>query len=261
MKTTVSHRPLADNREVATLLHYFVQNQQKQYHADFSVLLQTVSMLEDQLRVTNAELHSLKRELNTMRNSLTPAQRSTGERLVKTAEAALRQTGEQLRGIREKIVQTAKNVMENVRQVGISGLNGLSNLLGVRKVLHDIKAQMGRTASTLETGISRMESAGKELHGAGEHLRNIGRALAGKEPMAKQAEKQAAVLAPLRSLAGAFHKMEMRAGHALGALEKLEHAAEVKKPSVRGMLKKLESKQAATEAPAKENVLRKEAAL
>jgi hypothetical protein len=116
-------------------------------------------------------------------------------------------------------------------------------------------------ADALETGISRMEAAGKELHGAGEHLRNIWLALAGKEPLAKQAEKQAAALAPLRSLAGAFRKMEARAGHALGALDKLERTAEVKKPSVRETLKKFESKQAAVKAPARESIPRKEAAL
>ena len=55
--------------------------------------------------------------------------------------------------------------------------------------------------------------------------------------------------------------MEARAGHALGALDKLERAAVVKKPSVRKTLKKLESKQAAAKAPIKENALGKEAAL
>lgn len=261
MKTAVSPRPLTDNREVAALLRYMIQHQQKQAHADFSDLLHTVSALEEQLRVTTAELKNVKRELHTMQGSLLPAQRSSGERLVKAAETALRQAGEQLRGIREKIVQAAKNTLENVRQAGISGLNGLSNLLGVRKGLRGLKAQMDWSATTLETGVSRMEAAGKELHGAGEHLRNLGRALTGKEPLAKQAEKQAAALAPLRGLAGAFRKMEARAGHALGALDKLERAAEVKKPSVRETLKTLESKQAAAEAPARENVLGKEAAL
>ena len=187
MATTVSPRPLADNREVAALLRYMTQHRQEQSHADFSELIHTVSMLEDQLRVTNAELQSFKRELNIVRNSLTPAQRSSGERLVKTAETALRQAGEQLRGIREKIVQTVKKTLESVRQTGISGLNGLSNLpavatASVRKSLRGLKAQMSWTAGTLETGIFRMEAAGKELRGAGEHLRNIGRALAGKEP-------------------------------------------------------------------------------
>ena len=139
MKTTVSPRLLMDNREVTALLHYMIQHQQKQYHADFTALLQTVSMLEDQLKVTNAELRNVKRELNAARDSLTPTQRSTGERLVKAAETALRQTGEQLRSIREKIVETAKKTLENVRQAGISGLNGLTNLLGVRKALRGIK--------------------------------------------------------------------------------------------------------------------------
>lgn len=261
MATTVSPRPLTDNREVAALLRYMMQHQQKQPHEDFSALLKTVSALEEQLRATNAELRTVKRELNTVRNSLTPAQRTSGERLVKAAETALRQAGEQLRGIREKIVQTAKKTLEAVRQTGISGLNGLSNLLGVRKALRGLKVQMSRTAGTLETGISRMEVAGKELHGAGEHLRNIGRVLAGKEPLAKQSEKQAAALVPLLSLAGAFRKIEERASHALGALEKLERAAEMKKPSVRETLKKMESRQAAAKAPARENVPRKEAAL
>jgi uncharacterized phage infection (PIP) family protein YhgE len=261
MATTVSPRPLEDNREVAALLRYMIQHQQKQTHEDFTALLKTVSALEEQLRATNAELRTVKRELNTVRDSLTPSQRSSGERLVKAAETALRQAGEQLRNIREKIVQTAKNTLESVRQAGISGLNGLSNLLGVRKALRGLKAQMGRTAGTLETGISRMEAAGKELRGAGEHLRNIGRALAGREPLAKQAEKQAAALAPLRGLAGAFRKMEERASHALGALEKLELVAEVKKPSVRETLKKLESRQTDAKAPARENVPGKEAAL
>lgn len=260
MATTVSPRPLTDNREVAALLHYMIQHQQKQTHEDLTALLKTVSALEEQVRATNAELRTVKRELNIVRNSLSPAQRTSCERLVKAAETALRQAGEQLRNIREKIVQTAKNTLEAVRQTGISGLNGLSNLLGVRKSLHGLKAQMSWTADTLETGISRMEAAGKELHGAGEHLRNIGRALAGKESLAKQAEKQAA-LAPLRSLAGAFRKMETRAGHALGALEKLERAAEVKKPSVRETLKKMESRQAAAKAPVRESIPRKEAAL
>lgn len=259
MATTVSPRRLTDNREVAALLRYMIQHQQKQSHEDFTALLKTVAVLEEQLRTTNAELRTVKRELNTVRSDLTPAQRSTGERLVKTTETALRQAGEQLRGIREKIVQTAKKTLESVRQTGISGLNGLSNLLGVRKSLRGLKSQMGRTADALETGISRMESAGKELRGAGEHLRNIGRALAGKEPISKQTEKQAAALAPLRGLAGAFRKMEERTSRALGALERLERAAEVKKPSVRETLKNLEKKQ--KEVPAHENALGKEAAL
>lgn len=238
-------KTILEDPQVMQLLDLLAKNAAKEPYENFSKLLACVTDMEKQLNQTTAELRSVRQELRGMQDSLSKADRTVFSKLVSSLETALRQARRQLDGIKKSIIQAAKSAVRDWKDKGIVGLNSALEAFGIRKALTTLQAHLGRAAKAVGIGITRMEAVRQELQGVGNHVRNIGRVLAGKERREIQTDKAGAALAPLRRLKNAIGRMENLTGRAAGRLEGLERAAHARKPSVREALKHQDSRRAA----------------
>lgn len=256
----IETKTILDNPQVVQLLDLLAKNAAKGPYENFSKLLACVTGMEKQLNQTTAELQAVRQELREMQSSLSKADRAVFSRLVSSLETALRQTRRQLDGIKRSIVQAAKSAVRDWKDKGIVGLNGALEAFGVRKALTALQTHLGHAAKAVGIGITRMEAVRRELQGVGNHARNIGRVLSGKERQeakAAQSRVETAVLAPFRHIRDALCKAENLAGQAVGSLEKLEHSANERKPSIREALKDYENSRP---VPAKKTVEKEQGA-
>lgn len=257
--------PLTENPLIVELFNLLAKNKAAEQYADFSQLVSCVNSMEEQLNRTVTELGAVKQELRSLQESLSKEDRAGFSKLTASLDSAIRQAREQLRSIKSSIIRAAGVAVKGLKDKGVIGLNDALGALGVRKALAAMQTHLDHTAQTLETGMARIEAVRQELQAVGGHIRNIGRAIAGKERQEARADQArsgtSAVLTPLQRIHSVISKARNLAGQAVSHLEELERLAIEKKPSVRETLKKLENKQLAVKMPVKENVLGKEAVL
>lgn len=240
--------PLAENPLVMELLGLLAQNKAAEQYADFSQLVSCVSAMEEQLNRTVTELSAVKKELHTLQESLSKEDKTNLSGMAASLETAVRRAHEQLTAIKKNIIRAAQTAVTGLKDKGVIGIYDTLEALGVRKAMTTLQTHLNHTARALETGITRVEAVKQELQSVGGHVRNIGRALSGKERREvggnQTQNRKGAVLTPLRRIHSAFRRAENLAGRAVEHLEKLGRAANEKKPSIRETLKNYESRPA-----------------
>lgn len=230
--------PLAENPLIVELLGLLAKNKATEQYAEFNQLVSCVSAMEEQLNRTATELSAVKRELQTLRGSLSKEDKAALSGLSASLGAAVKRGREQLSALKGLILRAARTAVKDFKDKGVIVLSGALEALGVHKAVTALQNHFSSTARAVEIGIARMEAVGQELRGVGSHVRNIGRVLSGKERQeAGQSRGETAVLAPLRHIRDALRKAENLAGQTVGSLEKLEHSANERKPSIKKALK------------------------
>lgn len=250
--------PLPEKPLIVEVLGLLAKNKATEQYAEFSQLVSCVSAMEEQLNRTATELSAVRQELYTLQDSLTKRDKAALTGLSASLGAAVKRGHEQLASIKGRILRAARAAVRSLKDKGVIGLHDTLEALGVRKAMTALQNHFGSTARAVETGIARMEAVRWELQGVGNHARNIGRVLSGKER--QEAEKprgEKAVLAPLRHIRDALRKAEYLAGQAVGSLEKLERSANERKPSIREALKDYDNSRP---APAKKTVEKEQGA-
>lgn len=247
-KTETITGPLSENPAVVELLALLAKNKAAEQYADFGKLVSCVSSMEEQLNRTVTELSAVRKELRTLQESLSKEDKANLSGMAASLETAVRRAREQLHSIRENIIRAAQTAVNGLKDKGVIGLHDALEALGVRKAMTALQTHLNHTARALETGIARMEAVRQEMQSVGGHVRNIGRALSGKERLEVKAGQtqngKGAVLTPLRRVHSALRRAENLAGRAVEHLEKLERTAQEKKPSIRETLKNYESRPA-----------------
>lgn len=236
-------RPLEENPIVAELLRLLSQTKVEQL-TDLKELVQCVSTMETQFTKTTAELQTVKQELQALRGQLSGEEKTLFSDLTESLDTALRQGREQLSGIRMNIVRASRVAVYNLKGKGISGLNHALEVLGVRKAVSTLQTHLNKTSKSLETGIERVETVGRELREAGKHLQNAGCVLTGKERQGtsdQAGRATAAILSLMRRIHDAIKRIESLSGRALNRLDSLERAAKEERPSVKDTLKTLKN--------------------
>ena len=258
--------PLMDNDHVKELLGILKDNGK-----DASILtsiLGSVSEMERQLNAAASGLASMQRELSTMREERDHPVKTMLEKASRSLSAKVSGLRTRLKAIKDGIVSGCKRAVEAFKDKGASALNNLAEFFDVKSSL--IAEREGITASIKEAegSIAKIEAASAELHAAGRHVKNIGRAMTGKEPIPdiKPNGKLARFLeTPFRGEITHLNQSLRSVNKTLAALDKLEKAAaknaQAERPSTRETMKKLQKQIDAdrADAPAKTKTRRKEA--
>ena len=127
-----------------------------------------------------------------------------------------------------------KNTLAAVKEQGISTLDNAARFFHIKPGLEALRNNINEGIQADTKAISRIEAVSTEYHEAGRHVKNIGRALMGKEAVqeAKSIGKLAkTVQAPYRAERACFLAARKGLEKAVASLDRLERAAE-KQPSI-----------------------------
>lgn len=268
--TTTSAAPLMDNEYVQALFAILKENRANA--DDLMAVVKHVGAMEQQLAAAVDELAAMRREVSNLRHPVkTAVQKALHSLGEKIADAR-----EKLTTLRESIVEGCKNAVAAFKEKGVAALNGLASFFHIRQGLEAVDRTMDKAICLDQQSIDKIAAVSAEYHEIGKHMKNLGRAMRGKEtvaeakPMGRIAKSAQAPAKLDKALSSGVQKA---ARSALDGLDRLEQkaarqreakeAGSEKKPSVLGNLQamKEQAAQANTAALSPGRVKKQEAAL
>lgn len=253
MNETVS-APLKENEHVKELLSILKENGKGADASGLAAIVGYVGSMENQLNRAAEDLKAVMTELNAMREERNHPLRTAIQNAAQSMEANINETRTRLEALKDKIIDGCKQAVAAFKEKGISALNGIAKFFKIKPALQSLQNRLQRDIKHDTAMVAKIESLSTQYHSAGMHLRNVGRALRGKEPitavkpngkLAKLAE--APFRADMQCLKNALKDTEK----AIASLERLEKAAPQKavttpgkddKPSTLETMKRLAEK-------------------
>lgn len=242
-----------ENQDFAALRQLMAEQGREQQASELDRLLQQMDTMERQLRAVSWELQLVKEQLASS-GPRRPEQRFVAG-LVQKLEGHLDSLRERVDALRAHMADWAKDTLELFKQSGVSALDKAMSALKVKNGLEQLHTGIQGCMEALRGGIHRVEQMGDELRQAGAHLHSAGRAATGKGPVRRldttqEGRFQSMVLMPLRLAARRLSCMNNASLAAIGAVERLEQAAQAaRKPSIREALAEKKAEAAARPAP------------
>lgn len=200
---------------------------------------QEVQMLADYLDNRESQFEVVLNELKEIRGQLNAIQdkgvRAAVLRIADKVETKVTEAKAQIVSVKTKFLESAAHAVSTFKERGISAFKKALTAMRIPEALTHIQNGLHSCVESTRQGALKVTEISRELHEAGEHTRNAGRALAGKaprEPATHQSDK--GILARFQKLlvgtGSMFARMEKTTEK---ALEKLQN----RKPSVKEDLK------------------------
>ena len=222
--------PIAENEYVKELLALLKENQSPA-GKELLEAIGHVSEMEKQLASAVDELKAMRQDLEKMKNSPLKSALQKSIVVLQDRILALRDS---LAELKAGIIEGCKNTLAAVKERGISALDHAARFFHIKPGLTAMRNNINEGIQADEKAISSIEAVSAEYHEAGRHVKNIGRALMGKEAVqeAKAPGKVAkTVQAPYRAERACFLAARNSLDKAVASLERLERAAE-RQPSI-----------------------------
>ncbi|MEY8357243.1 DUF6674 family protein [Lachnospiraceae bacterium 54-53] len=231
-KTTAE--PIMDNEHVKELLAVLREHNSPSTK-DFLAVLNQVGAMEKQLDAVVKELAAMRQELKTAQEQNHPV-KTTLQNAVIVTQGQVLDLRERLTQLKQNIIDGCKNAVAAFKETGISALDNVARFFKVRPILETMRDTLTKDIQYDDKAIAEIEAISTEYHQAGRHLKNMGRAMLGKEVLqeVKAPGKLAAVIsAPFRAERSHLISMKGHVEKSLNALARLEERAAEKKPSIR----------------------------
>ena len=200
----------------------------------FLSMLGQVTSMENYLNKAVEELTAMRRELSEMRDERDHPVRTALQNAAKAMEEKINAMREQLNEIKAKIVEGCRKTVSAFKEKGAAALNGIAKFFRIKPMFESMQKNMQNNIKSSQETVNKIEAMATNYHKAGTHLRNVGRALRGKEaiteikPNGKLAKLAAA---PFRSEIKHMTNAHKNAGKAVEALERLDKSVPVKTKS------------------------------
>ena len=146
-------------------------------------LLGYVTSIESQLNKAVDELHSIQNELSGIREESGHPVRTAMEKTIHMLEARIDNLLEQLENIKARVIEGCKNAVDAFKHGGLSALNNFAKFFKIKPMLETMQSNLETDIKRDHASIAKIESVSTEYHAAARHIKNIGRALVGKEPI------------------------------------------------------------------------------
>jgi hypothetical protein len=244
--------PILENEHVKELLAIMRENNAPTTQ-DFLAVLHQVGAMERQLDAAVRELAAMRRELNEAREQNHPIKTAL-QNTVKALEKNVAALRERLDEAKQTIIGGCKNAVAAFKEKGIAALDNVARFFKVRPILETMRDDLNENIRFDDKAIAKIEAMSAEYHQAGRHLKNMGRAMLGKEAIQETKPPgmvAKAMLAPFRAERSHFAVMKKNVEAAIGNLARLEERA---KPSIQKAMQthKKQAEQAKKDAPAAE---------
>lgn len=212
--------------EVDEFFAFLQQNDRAQDAQDLSAVLGHVALLEKQLAGAIEELRGVRQELAKLQEPgpIMAAWQKLADRLhIKIAAVHGR-----LRAVKGSITNGTRKTLAAVKQGGIAAVDGAVRFTHAKEMLQWCSQNLKGAAKDAADTARQVSQISRQYHEAGKHLRNFGRAIRGKEPLAQRKPEGALSLttqAFFDNIRGVLAGSANNADKAVGLLDRLEQAA------------------------------------
>ena len=245
-KTTA---PIMSDENVKELLN-IMQNNNVPTMRDLLTVLNQVGAIEKQLEAAVNELAAMRRDLAEAQKQNHPVKNSL-QKTVINMQGQVLDFRDKLASLRENIINGCKNAVAAFKEKGLSALRNITEFFNIRPGLESIRDGLESDIKRNDASLAKITAISTEYHETGRHLKNIGRAMTGKEVIQEAAppgKLAAAVAVPYRAMRSS-HVMALRSVNkaisAIGRLEKTE-----RKPPIMESIKNLDRQIKETEKKA-----------
>ena len=221
-------KTLTNEEVIRELLELLKKNAMKEQANDVFEICSYVDGLEK-------KIDSMTEELTNMQNQIKEMQEDT---LVNNAKKALSEAQERLNTrceqiksqvleVKAQVKSTAKSIVDEAKAKGRTALYRVSEFLGIKKRLLDIRENVRGTIKTTDKDIAKTALLAKGFREAGQTAANAFRTFADKPEVDYSQKEQKhpiskAVLAPMKAVRKLFVSMEL---HLDASIDKLDNLA------------------------------------
>jgi len=171
--------PIMSSKDVKELLE-ILHNNNASTKMDFIAVIDQVKAMEKQLNIAINTLTAISRELADAQKNNHPAKNA-----IQTAVIVLQG---QVSVLREKLAVLKANIISGCREAtaafkdkGVTALDSIARFFKVKSAFESIRDYLEKSISQDDKVIAKIEAISMEYHQAGLHIKNIGRAMYGKE--------------------------------------------------------------------------------
>ena len=235
------------NEEVIReLLELLKKNAMKEQANDVFEICSYVDGLEK-------KIDSMTEELTNMQNQIKEMQEDT---LVNNAKKALSEAQERLNArceqiksqvleVKAQVKSTAKSIVDEAKVKGRNALYRVSEFLGIKKRLLDIRENVRGAIKTTDKDIAKTALLAKGFREAGQTAANAFRTFADKPEVDYSQKEQKhpitkAVLAPMKAVRKLFVLMELHLDASIDKLDNLAMNVQIDKEKHKGNVKSVE---------------------
>ena len=221
-------KTLTNEEVIRELLELLKKNAMKEQANDVFEICSYVDGLEK-------KIDSMTEELTNMQNQIKEMQEDT---LINNAKKALSEAQERLNArceqikkqvweVKEQVKSTAKSIVDEAKEKGRAALYRVSEFLGIKKRLLDIRENVRGAIKTTDKDIAKTALLAKGLREAGQTAANAFRTFADKSEVDYSQKEQKhpitkAVLAPMKAVKKMLVSMEL---HLDASIDKLDNLA------------------------------------
>ncbi len=200
---------------------------------DLLAVLHQVGQMEKQLDAAVQELAAMRQELAEAQKQNHPVKNAM-QKAVITMQGQVLELRDKLAMLKQNVIEGCKNAVAAFKENGISALDNVARFFKVRPLLETMRDDLAADIRRDDKAIAKIEAISTEYHQAGRHLKNVGRAIVGKEAIqeAKPVGRVAnAFAAPFRAERNRLCAVKGSVEKAIGAVARLEERA--RKPSIK----------------------------
>ena len=238
-----STAPIISDENVKELLKIMQYNNAPTMK-DFMAILNQVGAMEKQLEAAVTELAAIRRELAEAQEQNHPV-KNTMQKTVINMQGQVLELRDKLAELKENIINGCKAAIKAFNDKGITALDGIARFFKIKPILENMRHGLGENIAYNDKAIAKIEAISTEYHQAGLHIKNMGRAVVGKESVqeAKPPGKLAAVISfPFRNERKILASMKSSVESAIGSMTRLEEKAAERKPPIKETLDNLKEK-------------------
>ena len=239
-------KTLTNEEVIRELLELLKKNAMKEQANDVFEICSYVDGLEK-------KIDSMTEELTNMQNQIKEMQEDT---LVNNAKKALSEAQERLNTrceqiksqvleVKAQVKSTAKSIVDEAKVKGRTALYRVSEFLGIKKRLLDIRENVRGAIKTTDKDIAKTALLAKGFREAGQTAANAFRTFADKPEVDYSQKEQKhpitkAVLAPMKAVRKLFVLMELHLDASIDKLDNLAMNVQIDKEKHKGNVKSVE---------------------
>ena len=241
-QTGAANAPITENESVKELLA-ILDAHHSASKKDFLAVINQVGAMERQLDAAVKELAGMRRELAEAQKNNHPVVNAM-RNAVAVMQEQVTELRKQLAVLKQTVIDGCKNAVTAFKEKGISALSNITRFFKIKPILEAVHTTAHRAAMSADQAIAKIEAVSAEYHEAGRHLKNMGRAMTGKEAI-QEARPPGAVAktvsAPFRAVRACFAGIRNQAVGAVNNLKRLEAQAQ-RKPSIKKTMQRYNEK-------------------